>query len=60
MTMNFAGPLLPAILIVVLVLVLEEWAWFRARTRLQRALVTGAAVFVLLVIANLFWVSPGH
>lgn len=42
--------LVPAILIVIVVLALEEWAFFKARTRFQRALITGVAVFVLLVI----------
>ena len=60
MHMNFSGPLVPAILIFALILALEEWAYFKATSKLQRAAITGVAVFVLLVALNLFWSSPGH
>lgn len=49
-----------AILVIVLVLGLEEWAWFKATTKMQRALITGAAVFILLIVINLVWHSPGY
>ena len=51
--MGFFGALIPAIAIVVVVLVLEEIAVFRARTKFQRALITGVTVFVLLGVINL-------
>ena len=43
----------PALLVIVVVLVLEEWAYFKARTKMQRAIITGVAVFVLVLIFNL-------
>ncbi len=60
MHMNFYGPLIPAILIFVLILALEEWAWFKATTKLQRAAVTGVAVFILLLVLGFVWSSPSH
>ncbi len=47
------GPLIAAIAVVVVVLVLEEWAFFAARTKTQRAVITGVTVFVLVLIFNL-------
>ena len=49
----------PALLVIVVVLVLEEWAYFKARTKMQRAIITGVAVFVLVLIFNLVPV-PGR
>ena len=43
----------PALLVIVVVLVFEEWAYFKARTKMQRAIITGVAVFVLVLIFNL-------
>ena len=52
MELDFLRPLIPAIIVVVLVLVLEEWAYFQARSKFQRAIITGAAVFALVFV---FW-----
>lgn len=60
MNFDLTGTLIPAILIVVVILGLEEWAYFKATTKLQRAVITGVAVFVLLLVVNLLWSSPGH
>ena len=57
--MDLYNTLLPAILIVVVVLALEEWAYFKAGTKTQRAVITGAAVFVLLIVINLVWSGGG-
>ena len=50
---NFLGSAIPAIIVVVVVLALEEWAFFKARSKLQRAVITGAAVFVIFLAFNL-------
>ena len=57
--MDLYNTLLPAVLIVVVVLALEEWAYFKAGTKTQRAVITGAAVFILLIVINLVWSGGG-
>ncbi|MEQ9042056.1 MAG: hypothetical protein RIE24_27345 [Silicimonas sp.] len=52
--------LVPAAVIVVVVLVLEEWAYFKSRSAMARALITAAAVFALLLVINFFWPTPGY
>lgn len=59
MGFDLTTTVLPAIIIMVVVLVLEEWAYFKARSKLQRALITGGAVFVLLLVFNLI-AGPSH
>ena len=59
MYFGFFGALVPAIVIVLVVLGLEEWAFFKSKTKLQRALITGAAVFVLLLVFGLV-AGPSH
>ena len=51
--------LLPAVLIIVVVLALEEWAYFKATTKLRRAIITAVAVFALLLVFNLI-AGPSH
>ena len=53
MDFNIFNSLVPAILVIVVVLVLEDWAYFKARTKTQRAIITGVAVFGLVFIFNL-------
>ena len=60
MHFDLTGTLIPAILIVVLILGLEEWAYFKAKSKTQRAVITGVAVFLLLLVVNLIWSSPSH
>ena len=45
------------IVIVVIVLGLEEWAYFKSHSKLMRAVITGVAVFALLLVLNFFWPS---
>lgn len=47
------GPIVAAVAVVLVVLVLEELAFFAARSRTQRALITGVAVFILVLVFNL-------
>ena len=42
----------PALVVIVVVLGLEEWAYFKARSKLQRAVITGVAVFIIALILN--------
>lgn len=60
MGFDLAHALVPAAIIVVLVLVLEEWAYFKSGSKLVRAVITGIAVFALLLVLNVFWPSPGY
>ena len=53
MDLGFFGAAVPAIVVIAVVLVLEEWAFFKARTRLQRAVITGVAVSVIFFVLNL-------
>lgn len=53
MDLGFFGAAVPAIIVVVVVLVLEEWAYFKAKSRLQRAVITGVAVFIIFFVLNL-------
>ena len=53
MESGFFGTLIPAIVVIVVVLGLEEWAYFKAKSKLQRAVITGIAVFVIVFIFNL-------
>jgi len=53
MEFDFYSSVAAALAAIVVVLVLEEWAFFAARTKSQRAMITGAAVFVLVIIFNL-------
>ena len=53
MELNFLGSAIPAIIVVVVILAFEEWAFFKARTKLQRAVITGVAVFVIFLVFNL-------
>lgn len=57
--LNLTNTLVPAIIIVVVILALEEWAYFKARTKTQRAAITGVAVFLLLLAFNLV-AGPSH
>lgn len=59
MSFDLIHTLIPAIIIMVMVLILEEWAYFKARTKIQRAVITGLGVFVLLVVFNLV-AGPSH
>jgi hypothetical protein len=47
------GPLLAAFAVVLVVLALEELAFFAARSKIQRAMITGVAVFILVLVFNL-------
>lgn len=53
MEFDFFNIAAPALVVIVVVLVLEEWAYFKARTKLQRAFITGVAVFMLVLILSL-------
>lgn len=53
MEFDFSASVIAAIAAIIVVLVLEELAFFAARTKLQRAIITGVAVFVLVIILNL-------
>jgi hypothetical protein len=57
--LDLTHTLVPAIIIVVMILALEEWAYFKARTKLQRAAITGIAVFLLLLAFNMI-AGPSH
>ena len=59
MHFSFYDAIIPAIVIGIVVLVLEEWAFFKAKSRLQRALITGVTVFVILLLVNLLLPSTG-
>ena len=54
MEFDLLKPAVLALIVIVIVLVLEEWAYFKAKSKLQRAVTTGIAVFVLAIIFNLF------
>ena len=54
MELDLLRPAVLALIVIVIVLVLEEWAYFKAKSKVQRAVITGIAVFVLVVIFNLF------
>ena len=60
MGFDLAHALVPAIAIAVIILGLEEWAYFKSQSKLMRAVITGAAVFALLLVLNIFWPSPGY
>lgn len=53
MDLGFFGAAIPAIIVIVVVLVLEEWAYFKAGSKLQRAIITGVAVFAIFFVLNL-------
>lgn len=53
MSSTLYGPIVAAVAVVLVVLVLEELAFFAARSRTQRALITGVAVFILVLVFNL-------
>ena len=53
MDLGFFGAAVPAIVVIVVVLVLEEWAFFKARSRWQRAVITGVSVFIIFFVLNL-------
>ena len=53
MELDFLGPAIPAIIVIIVVLALEEWVFFKARSKLQRAVITGVAVFVIVFIINM-------
>jgi hypothetical protein len=59
MGFDLYNTLIPAILIIVVVLALEEWAYFKATTKLGRAIITAVSVLVLLVVFNLI-AGPSH
>lgn len=46
---------IPALVVVAVVIAFEEWAYFRARTKHQRAIITGVAVFAIVLVINLAW-----
>ena len=54
MELDLLRPAVLALIVIVIVLVLEEWAYFKAKSKVQRAVITGIAVFALVVIFNLF------
>ena len=58
MDFDYFNIAVPALVVIVVVLALEEWAYFKATTKFQRAIITGIAVFVLVLIFNLIPV-PG-
>lgn len=47
------GPAIPAIVVIIVILAFEEWAYFKARSKLQRAMITGVAVFLIVLAFNL-------
>ena len=47
------GAAVPAMIVIFVVLVLEEWAYFKAKSGMQRAIITGAAVFIIVFVLNL-------
>jgi multisubunit Na+/H+ antiporter MnhB subunit len=47
------GPAIPAIVVIIVILAFEEWAYFKARSKLQRAIITGVAVFLIVLAFNL-------
>lgn len=53
MSSDLHSGLIPALAVIAAVLILEEWAYFKARSKLQRAIITGIAVFILVVILNI-------
>ena len=54
MEFDIFNSLVPALLVIVVVLVFEDWAYFKARTKMQRAIITAVGVFGLVFIFNLF------
>lgn len=57
MQLDLYSGVVPAVIVIALVIGLEDWALYQARTKLQRALIMGGAVFVLVIIFNLPWNS---
>ena len=53
MELDILGAAIPAVIVIVVVLVLEDWVYFKARGKLQRAVITGIAVFVIFLVFNL-------
>jgi len=53
MELDFLGPAIPAIIVIVVVLILEDWVYFKAKSKLKRAVITGVAVFAIVFIFNL-------
>lgn len=49
------GAVVPALLTFAAILLFEEWAFFKARTKWQRALITATAVFLIVLMLNLPW-----
>ena len=53
MELDLFGPAIPAIVVILVVLVLEDWVYFKARSKLQRAIITGVTVFIVFFLINL-------
>lgn len=45
--------IIPALVVVVVVLALEDWAYLKSKSKLQRAFITGIAVFLLVLVINI-------
>ena len=57
MQTDLFGALVPALIMFAAVILLEEWAFFKARTKWHRALITAVAVFLIVLLLNLPWGS---
>lgn len=52
MELDILRSVVPAVIAIAVVLALEDWAFFKAKSKLQRAVIVGGAVFVLILIFN--------
>ena len=53
MELDILRSVVPAVIVIAVVLGLEDWAYFKAKSKLQRAVIVGVAVFVLVLVFNL-------
>ena len=52
MQIDLLNSLIPAVVVAVVVIALEDWAFLKARTKHQRAAIMAVAVFVLVLVLN--------
>ena len=47
------GAILASVAAIVVVLVLEDWAYLKSKSKLHRAIITGIGVFFIVLLLNI-------